>query len=81
MKTISKIAWLVLGWTLIVLGVVGLALPFLQGILLLALGAVILSIHSKWFKQRVGRLRERSEFFNRWYGRLEAVLHRPVGKR
>ncbi len=81
MKTVSKIAWLSLGWTLVVLGFLGLALPFLQGILLLAFGAVILSVHSTAVREFVRHWRERSPFFDRWYGKLEAVLRRPVGKR
>ncbi len=52
--------WLLLGlgWAFVVLGVVGLFLPFLQGILLLAIGAAILageSARARLFLRRLGK--------------------------
>ena len=43
----ARILLLILGWTLIALGLVGLVLPGLQGILTLALGAAALSLVSR----------------------------------
>jgi len=47
------------GLTLVVLGVLGLALPFLQGILFLAIGLILLSIASpkirKWIESHTKR--------------------------
>ncbi len=40
---------LVLGWLFLVLGVLGLFLPFLQGLLFLAIGVVLLSRHVPFF--------------------------------
>lgn len=54
----KKILWLVVGYTCLVLGVLGLFLPILQGFLFLAIGLVILSKHSVWahrLKQRLER--------------------------
>jgi hypothetical protein len=42
------------GWTLLVLGVLGLVLPFLQGFLFLALGVFILRDQHIWAAQRWG---------------------------
>jgi len=47
-----RIAWRVIrlsaGWTLLVLGVIGLFLPVLQGILFIASGLAVLSTESRW---------------------------------
>ncbi len=43
----ARILLLVLGWTLIILGLVGLVLPGLQGVLTLGLGAAALSLVSR----------------------------------
>ena len=43
----------VAGWVLIVIGLFSLALPILQGVLLLVLGGVILSRESPWARLRM----------------------------
>ncbi len=43
----ARIALLILGWMLIVLGLLGLVLPGLQGVLTLVLGAAALSLVSR----------------------------------
>ena len=43
----ARILLLILGWTLIVLGLAGLVLPGLQGVLTLILGAAALSLVSR----------------------------------
>jgi uncharacterized membrane protein HdeD (DUF308 family) len=45
------------GWILIILGVIGLFLPFLQGILFLASGLALLSTESRWAKNLMDRLK------------------------
>jgi uncharacterized membrane protein YbaN (DUF454 family) len=50
----KKLVWRVLrltaGWSLIAVGIVGLFLPFLQGILLIVSGLAVLSTESRWAK-------------------------------
>ncbi|MEJ2007262.1 MAG: PGPGW domain-containing protein [Acidobacteriota bacterium] len=64
--------WLVLltGWGLIVVGVAGLFLPFLQGVLLLLIGLSILSSEYAWARRLLHKLRER---FPGISSRLEAA--------
>ena len=54
-----KLVWRVLrltaGWALIVVGVIGLFLPILQGILFIASGLALLSTESRWAKQLLER--------------------------
>ncbi len=71
---------LVLGWMLILVGIVGLFLPILQGGLMLALGFALLSIASQtvhlWLRSLMGRwpkLWRRMEKFRR---RLRGWIHR-----
>jgi uncharacterized membrane protein YbaN (DUF454 family) len=48
-----------LGWGFILLGIVGLFLPVLQGVLFLLIGLVILSSEYVWAHHLVTRLRQR----------------------
>jgi len=48
-----------LGWMFIVLGILGLFLPILQGILFLLIGLSLLSQSSPWAARILHRLRER----------------------
>lgn len=56
-KQIKRWAWIAAGWTFIVLGVLGLFLPFLQGILFLLIGLLILSSEYVWAHKLLQRLR------------------------
>lgn len=55
----KSIFTLVVGWIFMVLGVAGLALPFLQGVLFLLIGLVILSSHYGWARLLLRKLRQR----------------------
>ncbi|NIR30957.1 MAG: hypothetical protein GWN84_16905 [Gammaproteobacteria bacterium] len=50
---------LIAGWMFLVLGVLGLFLPVLQGLLFLALGLYLLSLESRWAHRQLHRLRAR----------------------
>lgn len=47
------------GWGFILLGIVGLFLPVLQGILFLLIGLLVLSKESKWAKDLLHRIEKR----------------------
>ena len=70
--------WLLigLGWFFIVLGIAGLVLPFLQGILFLVIGLILLSRELEWaarLKERLydrfPKLREMSDSAEEWMNR------------
>ena len=53
---------IIIGWSLLILGVFGLFLPVLQGILMITAGLAILSAHyiwadklKKWFMKKIKR--------------------------
>ena len=45
---LKVIVWQVLGYGFLVLGVLGMFLPILQGFLFLAIGLIILARHAPW---------------------------------
>jgi len=58
-KKVKKILTFIIGWFFILLGVLGLFLPILQGILFIAIGLLILSKESRWAKRVFVKLRRR----------------------
>jgi len=55
----KRIIVYVVGWSFILLGIVGLVLPFLQGILFILIGLLILSTEYAWAGQLVKKMRDR----------------------
>ena len=55
----KRIVILIAGWIFIALGVAGLFLPFLQGIVFLLIGLVILSREYSWARRILGKVRTR----------------------
>ena len=58
MDSIKKIGLLIIGWLFVVLGIVGLFLPFLQGVLFILIGLAILSSRSETIKRLLRHLEE-----------------------
>lgn len=50
---------LIVGWGFVILGLLGLVLPLLQGFLFLALGLYILSLEQPWVRRQRARLSQR----------------------
>lgn len=79
MSRFKRIAGIVAGWTFIVLGVAGLFLPFLQGILFLAIGFLILSTEYHWARRLVVRLRTRFPSLDQRLKNWQAKHSRWIG--
>lgn len=58
-KQIKRWIWLASGWAFIGLGILGLFLPFLQGILFLLVGLLILSSEYVWAHRLLQKLRSK----------------------
>ncbi|MBI1941512.1 MAG: PGPGW domain-containing protein [Acidobacteria bacterium] len=56
---IKRIVLLVVGWGFILLGIVGLFLPVLQGILFIVIGLIILSSEYVWAHHLLEKLKKR----------------------
>ena len=54
-----RLALLTLGWGLLVTGLVGGLIPFVQGWPFGVAGAVLLYVESRWFQRKVRRWRQR----------------------
>lgn len=59
---------LALGWIAVFLGIIGLFLPFLQGLLFLLIGLYILSKRALWAQRILGKIRRK---FPRLSGKIE----------
>ena len=75
-----RVVLLILGWLVIVLGLAGLLLPGLQGILLLILGAAILSVASdsvhRWLENVLEHRPKMRQRLNAFRSKLHARLRR-----
>ncbi|HVZ16872.1 MAG TPA: PGPGW domain-containing protein [Terriglobales bacterium] len=58
-KHLKRVAVLIVGWAFILLGIVGLFLPILQGVLFLLIGLLILSTEYAWAHHLLEKLRTR----------------------
>jgi len=58
-RGVKKAFALVVGWAFIVLGVIGLFLPFMQGILFLMIGLTVLSSEYVWAHDLLTKVRTR----------------------
>jgi len=57
--TAKKVLRLIAGWFFILLGIVGLFIPFVKGIVFLFIGLVILSSEYVWAHRLLSRIRNR----------------------
>lgn len=85
MKTYTKrVLVLIVGWAFILLGILGLFLPVLQGVLFLLVGLIILSTEYVWAHRLLTRLRERFPKIGRTAelatGKATAWLRRITGQ-
>ena len=68
MNAIKKLGLLIIGWFFIVLGILGLFLPILQGVLFIIIGLAILSSRSEMIKRFLKHLEKR---YPRQHERIE----------
>lgn len=70
-----------IGWLFIILGIVGLFIPFLQGILFLLIGLVILSTEYHWARRLLEKVSTRfprlGKFIEAAHVRATAILGHP----
>jgi uncharacterized membrane protein YbaN (DUF454 family) len=71
-----RLALLTLGWSLLVAGLVGGLLPFVQGWAFGVAGAAILYVESRWFQRWVRRWRQRHPRVERVWLKLRSWRHR-----
>lgn len=72
----TKLAMLSLGYGFLVLGVLGLFLPFLQGFLFLLVGLLILAKHAPWAERAIARLKRTHPRAAEMIGQAESMAER-----
>ncbi len=80
MGAIKRIGLLVIGWFFIVLGVLGLFLPILQGVLFILIGLAILSSRSELIKRFLKHLEERYPGYHEQVGIWREKIRNLFGK-
>ena len=78
-KNIKRIGIQSLGVAFLLLGLAGLVLPFLQGILFLVIGLLLLSLYSESIRAFVDRQAKRHPKVEHYVGRVEHLLNRMLG--
>ena len=73
---IKRVLVLIVGWCFILLGIVGLFVPILQGVLFLLIGLIILSSEYVWAHHLLAKLRQR---FPKISGTAEEATKRAAG--
>lgn len=71
-KPLQRIATIGLGWTLVLVGVVGLLLPLLPGGLLIVLGALMLDSQHPWLRRALEKCRARFPILECAFRRLSS---------
>ena len=75
-----KIALLLFGWGFILLGVIGMFLPILQGVLFLIIGLLILSSEYVWAHRLLLRIRSRFPAVARRWDEARITAHKLMAK-
>ena len=75
-RSLKRYIVLGLGWFFVVLGVLGIFLPVLQGILFLLIGFILLSRESAWAQRQLEKLKTRYPKFAEKYDEAEARAER-----
>jgi uncharacterized membrane protein YbaN (DUF454 family) len=71
----ARVAGIIVGWAFVVLGIVGLFLPVLQGILFLVIGLLILSREYSWARNLISYFRKRFPKFDA----ILKIVHEKYG--
>lgn len=77
----KKVLLLLLGWGFILVGIVGLFLPFLQGVLFLIVGLLILSSEYVWASRLLQKIRTRFPGLSARFDAAAANAHKWTSKR
>jgi uncharacterized membrane protein YbaN (DUF454 family) len=80
MNKFKKIALIVLGWIFLLVGIIGLFLPFLQGVLFIMIGLAILSSRSETIQRLLRHIEQRHphhhERYVAWKERIKGWFDR-----
>ena len=75
-QSVKPILMQILGYAFLVLGVLGMFLPILQGFLFLFIGLLILAKYAPWAQRLLDHLEERYPRFGKVKDQAEGTMHR-----
>ncbi len=75
-QSVKPILMQILGYAFLVLGVLGMFLPILQGFLFLFIGLLILAKYAPWAQRLLDHLEERYPKFGKVKDQAEGMMHR-----
>ena len=76
----KKAILLVFGWGFILLGVIGLFVPILQGVLFLLIGLLILSSEYVWAHRLLSKIRNRFPAVAKRWDEAQITAHKLMAK-
>jgi uncharacterized membrane protein YbaN (DUF454 family) len=75
-QTIRKTMHLLIGCVLIVLGIIGVVLPIVNGTVLLVIGFIIISFENPYVEKKLFELTQKNQTIHGWYLRLDKILRK-----
>lgn len=78
-KRVKQFLVITLGTIFIILGLIGLVLPFLQGFLFLAIGLIILSLYSPSLRDFIDRHTVKYPSLHRMFGKANEWVIKVLG--
>lgn len=80
LQGLRKIIHILIGMLLLLLGLLGLALPVLNGTIFLIIGFIILSFESPYIERKLLFLTEKNPTLHKWYTKLNRILRKVFRK-
>ena len=75
-----KVMHIILGFTIVLIGIAGLVLPILNGVLFLIIGLIILSFESEKLEHKLFSLTKKNTTIHSWHLKLEKILRKLFRK-
>lgn len=75
-QTSQKILHITLGVFLILVGIIGLVLPFINGTVLLIVGFILISFESPYIEKHLSRLTQKNKLTHSLHLKLEIFLRK-----
>ncbi len=76
MRTIRRITIDIVGWSLLAIGLAGMALPIMPGLPFALIGLYLLSLHSPWFHRQLHRHKHRHPALVSFVNRVDEKVKR-----
>ncbi len=75
-----KVMHIILGFTIVLIGIAGLVLPILNGVLFLIIGLIILSFESEKLEHKLLAITKKNNTIHSWHLKLEKILRKLFRK-